>query len=176
MNNYYDILGVQKTATNDEIKKAYRNLAFKYHPDRNPGDKAAEEKFKQISAAYEVLGDEAKRRQYDSGNYSSNAYNQQNTQNTYQDFYNNFYNRANTQYHYEYRNPYQQEEDYTPGTWKDYVGQILVKSVQTLVGITFFRFSYFIPFGFIICIGVISNGITGVVKGIKGLLRTIRSK
>ncbi|MBR0100525.1 MAG: DnaJ domain-containing protein, partial [Treponema sp.] len=63
--DYYSILGVQKTATADEIKSAYRKLAFKYHPDKNPGDKAAEEKFKSINAAYEVLGDEAKRRRYD---------------------------------------------------------------------------------------------------------------
>ena len=61
MSNYYDILGVSKTATADEIKKAYRTLAFKYHPDRNPGNAEAEEKFKQISAAYDVLGDESKR-------------------------------------------------------------------------------------------------------------------
>ena len=52
MDDLYSVLGVSKTATAEEIKKAYRNLAFKYHPDRNPGDKAAEEKFKQISAAY----------------------------------------------------------------------------------------------------------------------------
>ena len=51
MSNYYDILGVSKTATADEIKKAYRTLAFKYHPDRNQGNAEAEEKFKEISAA-----------------------------------------------------------------------------------------------------------------------------
>ena len=73
MSNYYETLGVAKTATADEIKKAYRTLAFKYHPDRNPGNAEAEEKFKQISAAYDVLGDEAKRRQYDMG-YSTDSY------------------------------------------------------------------------------------------------------
>ena len=73
MNDYYQILGVSRNATTDEIKKAYRNLAFKYHPDRNPGDKAAEEKFKQISAAYDVLGDEAKRKNYDLGGYSESS-------------------------------------------------------------------------------------------------------
>ena len=69
MNDYYDILGVPRTATADEIKKAYRKLAVKYHPDKNPGDAAAEEMFKKINTAYDVLGDEEKRRQYDSGYY-----------------------------------------------------------------------------------------------------------
>ncbi len=66
MEDLYEVLGVNKTASADEIKKAYRNLAFKYHPDRNAGDKTAEEKFKQINCAYSVLGDDSKRRQYDS--------------------------------------------------------------------------------------------------------------
>ncbi len=63
--DYYEILGVSRTATPDEIKKAYRKAALKYHPDRNPGDKEAEEKFKQAARAYEVLSDEQKRAQYD---------------------------------------------------------------------------------------------------------------
>jgi curved DNA-binding protein len=63
--DYYKSLGVSKNASHDEIKKAYRKLARKYHPDANPNDKKAEEKFKEISEAYEVLGDEEKRKQYD---------------------------------------------------------------------------------------------------------------
>ncbi|MBO5923145.1 MAG: molecular chaperone DnaJ, partial [Lentisphaeria bacterium] len=63
--DFYEILGVAKTATAEEIKKAYRKLAIKYHPDRNPGDTAAEEKFKEISNAYEVLSDASKRQRYD---------------------------------------------------------------------------------------------------------------
>ena len=63
--DYYKILGVSKTATADEIKKAYRKLAVKYHPDKNPNDKAAEEKFKEINEANEVLGNPEKRKKYD---------------------------------------------------------------------------------------------------------------
>lgn len=63
--NYYEVLGVDRGASQDDIKKAYRRLAMKYHPDRNPGDKAAEEKFKQIGEAYAILSDEQKRAAYD---------------------------------------------------------------------------------------------------------------
>ncbi|MDR2390406.1 MAG: molecular chaperone DnaJ [Planctomycetota bacterium] len=63
--DYYTVLGVDRNADQDEIKKAYRKLAMKYHPDRNPGDKAAEEKFKEADEAYEVLHDEEKRKRYD---------------------------------------------------------------------------------------------------------------
>ncbi len=63
--DYYKILGVDRNASADEIKKAYRKLALKYHPDRNPGDKAAEEKFKEINEAYQVLSDPEKRAKYD---------------------------------------------------------------------------------------------------------------
>ena len=63
--NYYEVLGVERGASQDEIKKAYRRLAMKYHPDRNPGDKAAEAKFKEVGEAYAVLSDEQKRAAYD---------------------------------------------------------------------------------------------------------------
>ncbi len=65
MEDYYELLGVDRNATKEEIKRAYRRLALKYHPDKNPGDKEAEEMFKKISEAYSVLSDEEKRAQYD---------------------------------------------------------------------------------------------------------------
>ena len=68
--DYYEVLGVSKSATADEIKKAYRKLAIKYHPDKNPGDKAAEEKFKEAAEAYDVLSNDEKRQKYDQFGFS----------------------------------------------------------------------------------------------------------
>lgn len=68
--DYYEVLGVAKNATPDEIKKAYRKMAIKYHPDKNPGDKQAEEKFKEAAEAYDVLSDSQKRAKYDQFGHS----------------------------------------------------------------------------------------------------------
>src|SRR4051794_24613257 len=66
-NDLYGVLGVDKKASPEEIKKAYRKLARQYHPDRNPGDAKAEDRFKEVQAAYDILGDADKRKQYDRG-------------------------------------------------------------------------------------------------------------
>ncbi len=76
--DYYEILGVDRSADTQEIKKAYRKMALKYHPDKNPGDKDAEEKFKEASEAYEVLADEQKRTMYD--RFGHDAFKQQQQQ------------------------------------------------------------------------------------------------
>lgn len=75
--NYYEILGVNKDASQDEIKKAYRKLAIKYHPDKNPNNKQAEQKFKQITQAYQTLSDSEKRQQYDNPRSPFDMFNSQ---------------------------------------------------------------------------------------------------
>ena len=79
MEDLYELLEVKRDATQDEIKKSYRKLAHKYHPDANPGNKEAEEKFKKINAAYSVLSDAQKRAQYDNfgtvGNNGAGGFN-----------------------------------------------------------------------------------------------------
>ena len=72
--DFYEILGVQKNASDDDIKKSYRKLAMKYHPDRNKDDKESERKFKEVSAAYEILKDSEKRSAYDQ--YGHDAFRQ----------------------------------------------------------------------------------------------------
>ena len=62
--DYYEVLGLKKGASDDEIKRAFRKMAMKYHPDKNPGDKAAEEKFKEVNEAYSVLSDPDKKSKY----------------------------------------------------------------------------------------------------------------
>ncbi len=76
--DYYDILNLSRSASEEDIKRAFRKEAFKYHPDRNPNNSLAEERFKKVNEAYSVLSDERKRRMYDSGNYNTNTAQQEN--------------------------------------------------------------------------------------------------
>lgn len=187
MNDYYSTLGISKNATQEEIKKAYRNLAFKYHPDRNPNDKEAEEKFKKISEAYNVLGDEKKRADYDrfgSSSYSSSGYSQNSYQNSYQNYYRQqnysdpfasedsfwqWFNNASSQnsgrnsnYYYEYKGP---DRSFTKKSlWTEF----FVKVGQTILGFALFKIMWFIiPFGPLVCLGLIGTGISGAARALR---------
>jgi curved DNA-binding protein len=92
--DYYKILGVEKSAAQDEIKKAYRKLAMQYHPDRNPDNKSAEEKFKEITEAHEVLSDPEKREKYDSLGANWKRY--QNSGKGFDDFFSQFGGRRSS--------------------------------------------------------------------------------
>lgn len=190
MNDYYSILGISKNATQEEIKKAYRNLAFKYHPDRNPDDKQAEEKFKKISEAYDTLGDEKKRAEYDRFGSAGTSYNSENSyyQNSYQNYYQQqsysdpfgsedpfwqWFNssagqnsRRNSSYYYEYGNS---QKNYSKKSlWTEF----FMKVGQIFIGLFFFRFSWIIiPFGPLLCLGLLATGISGAVRTLRMIFK-----
>lgn len=190
MNDYYSILGISKNATQEEIKKAYRNLAFKYHPDRNPDDKQAEEKFKKISEAYDTLGDEKKRAEYDRFGSAGTSYNSENSyyQNSYQNYYqqqsysdpfgseDSFWqwfnssagqnSRRNSSYYYEYGNS---QKNYSKKSlWTEF----FMKVGQIFIGLFFFRFSWIIiPFGPLLCLGLLATGISGAVRVLRMIFK-----
>ena len=112
--NYYEMLGVTKNASSTEIKKAYRTLAIKYHPDRNLGNKAAEEKFKDINEAYEILSDQTRRVQYDQSITKQNFINK--TKSGFSNFGRN--NGSGTARNGDRSRPRVDPQDYRPGTSK----------------------------------------------------------
>jgi molecular chaperone DnaJ len=178
----YAALGVSKTASADDIKKAYREAAFKYHPDRNPGDKAAEEKFKTISAAYAILGDDAKRRDYDRYG-SADAYARASSYTTprqegyeqtgdpFWDWFNNSAEGRGKTYTWygqtSNRSRREEKDSYEPSKGEAFA--MLVRSALILcAGLFFFRYSWFIlPIGPILSIGAIINGASGILKSLK---------
>lgn len=174
MENYYDILGVQKTATEDEIKKAYRSLAFKYHPDRNPGDKSAEEMFKKISVAYDTLSDPAKKRNYDLGGYSTNSYNSGSSDydNSGFDGFSGFshnYSDGHTYYRYTYTRP--QEPKYDRSYFLKKAGRNAVKAfLSFLVGRFALNLWWLIPVGPLTAFICGVSLITGVIGTITNLV------
>ena len=187
MTDYYADLGVSKNATADEIKKAYRKLAFKYHPDQNPGDKVAEEKFKKITAAYDVLGDEAKRRQYDNGGFNpfEEAYSSGQTNQTYQNAYGqdfwswftNSYNNARQWENQEGETPYEEKENWQQQYSRHYkytydkstlLGYLMKNILKVLGGI--FIMTAFPFFGFIPGILLLSSGFRGTIHSVRLLI------
>ena len=188
MEDLYQVLGVSKGATADEIKKAYRNLAFKYHPDRNQGDKAAEEKFKQITAAYEVLGDETKRKQYDmtgstgsnagsQGNYSYGNYGGGYYSSPFDDFFRNAQQNRNS---YSSQGDNQEEEQdfgwfytnarqQTERRGKRYGWSLAGRGLLMVLvagGLLTTVFKYFFPIN-IMLMGVIGTGAMNIIRSIR---------
>ena len=199
MEDLYAVLGVSKTASQSEIKSAYRKLAVKYHPDKNPGDKAAEEKFKKISAAYDVLSDETKRRQYDSygstsdygsssssNPYGSYGWGQQGTwqgqwnrngswraetQEDFNDAFNQWFNYGRSQQSHN-QNTYYYRTTKEPETKTEAFIYILQKLAILLIGLFSFRFSWILlPFGPILSLAAITHGFSGLTRGLRRLLR-----
>ncbi|MBQ7612682.1 MAG: J domain-containing protein [Spirochaetaceae bacterium] len=163
--NYYDVLGIEKTATDAEIKSAYRMLAKKYHPDKNNGDKNAEEMFKKINEAYTVLSDPEKRKLYDSGFYEQ-------TSSTYQRYQGQNYDEQYGGYGRSYEDPFQEfwrqwaeaqrsyqkrstttSRDFKSSTSNRGIFFIIISILLLIFGIGIFRFLLrivFSPLGIII--------------------------
>ena len=190
MKDLYDVLGVSKDASSDEIKKAYRKLAIKYHPDKNPDDKVAEEKFKEISAAYAVLGDESKRTQYDTYGSADDyaASNQEyytQTQDPFWEWFtnqNSAYNNTNQGYTYYYTNSDASSNNYykrssRPTSRKEAFSNLIINGLSTILGVFLLRSIWWlIPIGPIIGISVTVKGITGIIHSIRDLIHPSKNK
>lgn len=175
MEDLYKILEVEKTATADQIKKAYRELAMKYHPDRNPGDTVAEEKFKKISAAYSVLGDETKRKQYDMYGSTDNSVRDSsyNNEQGFGGYYqgNPFEEWFKEAKNYNWRSQYEYETSdkyYEKPTKRKAFGMLLSSLLSLFAGLFLFKFSFILlPIGPILCIMVIANSVSGALRAVK---------
>lgn len=190
MKNLYDVLEVSKDASSDEIKKAFRKLAIKYHPDKNPDDKVAEEKFKEINAAYAILGDEDKRRQYDTygstDDYATS--NQQYYSQTADPFWEwfssqtNAYKNSSENYTYYYTNSDASNSHYykktqKPLTRKEAFSNLIVNALSTILGIFLLRGTWWLfPIGPIISISAIVKGVTGAIKSIAYIIHPSKDK
>lgn len=190
MEDYYALLGVSKGASQDEIKKAFRNLVFKYHPDRNPGDAVAEEKFKKINEAYSVLSDPNKKAQYDAGGFNpfeSAGYQEQNSYQKDYSYgswgnYNPFGSGPNESY-----DPFREWANYANSSRRSYsnrraepnlsrgeaMSQLIWKVIQILIGLWSFSFSFYIfPIGPILSFAAVANGFSGASAALRALFRS----
>lgn len=188
MDDLYAVLGVPRNASADEIKRAYREAAFKYHPDRNPGNTTAEEQFKKINAAYAVLGDEKKRAEYDRGGYAdpfaaqqSNPYQGYGQYEADADPFEAWFGTGNSygqrRYTYTYNtNGWRQQQDErdTPVYTKRDATMLFIKSVLLFfLGTLLLRLFWFIiPFGPLIAISVIINGAVGAIRAVQAFFKT----
>ncbi len=195
----YHVLGVPRTASADEIKKAYRKLALKYHPDQNPGNKVAEDKFKEINAAYSVLGDEQKRAQYDrygsADAYASSSSRGQSastgtyTNDPFWDWFTQQTTASSNDTKYTYRwsssgNPFQQGDDSFRSdnsffrrretgsvTRKEAFSMLIRNAVTFAAGVILVGPSMvFFPVGPVLSISAIISGLGGAIRSIRYLI------
>ena len=166
MENYYSILNVPNTANEDQIKQAYRALAMKYHPDKNQGNKIAEEKFKRISEAYSVLSDPQKRREYDftmSSPFSSSerTYTYDQNTNPFGDdiFSSNWWKN--------WRNVRSENAKKREKISRREAFRILIRGIiLTIAGLLLFKSVIFLGiFGLLLALSFISEGIIRIRKG-----------
>lgn len=175
MENYYDILNITKNAGEEEIKKAFRTLAMQYHPDKNPGDKIAEEKFKKVNEAYSVLSDPIKKRDYDlklqynpygAGNASSRPFSENVF--TEEDIFNGAgFDFGTFTWSSSARN--KKEEKLSR---KEALHEFLTGILYTVLGIVLIRSFIFLGiFGLILSFSVISNGIRKIKKAYSAVFK-----
>ena len=166
MENYYDILNVPNTANEDQIKQAYRTLAMKYHPDKNQGNKIAEEKFKRISEAYSVLSDPQRRRDYDltmSSPFSSSGktYTYGQSTNPFGDdiFSSNWWKN--------WRNVRSENAKKREKISRTEAFRILIRGIiLTIVGLLLFKSIIFLGiFGFLLALSLVTEGVLRIRKG-----------
>lgn len=184
MDDLYKVLGVEKTATQDEIKKAFRKLAIQYHPDKNPGDAAAEEKFKEINAAYSVLGDEQKRAQYDTygsadayahssygqGGYAGGAYGAGTAGDPFWDWFNQAAQQSEYRA-YSTENYTRRRRSSRPASRKDALSLLIRSILIFLLSLYCFSFSFIIlPIGPILCLSGLVSGVTNTIRSIGYLI------
>jgi len=176
MSDHYQTLGVSRDAGAEQIKKAYRELAFKYHPDRNAGDAGAEERFKRINEAYSVLGDPAKKSRYDLGGYSDETFSRGASA---QGGYNPFGSQGSDprwtgQYTWTGYSPFGsssswgERPQYRSYTRQEAFEMLARGLASTVLGVLLFRFSlWFGIFGLVICVGAIGRGFINTLRAIK---------
>lgn len=171
MSDYYETLGVSHDAQPDQIKKAYRELALKYHPDRNPDNPAAEEQFKLINEAYSTLSDPEKKSRYDLGGYSTEDWRNQGSAQS-SDAQENAYG----QYTWTFYGPFGSTGSGRPQPeeWsrREAFEMLLRNILLLLAGVFLFRISLiFGIFGALLCVIAISRGLLNSLRAIRLLIK-----
>ena len=196
--DYYDILGVSRDADEEEIKKAYRKKAFQYHPDRNQGNREAEEMFKKVGEAYSVLSDPQKRAAYDRGEQEPNS-----AYGTYANpgygydpwgyGQNDDYGRTGTDggYGWSWFGPFgfgyyrtgdssrreRENSSRRAYTMKDGIQMLIKNSLLLLVSVFLFRYAIFFGmFGLVLCITLFGSSISNVINALGIIWRTRKHK